>query len=223
MRVVWRFARPVAGTLTAGSGSLMRRLEAPSLPAWLPAPPPRPSAPWIRAKGLQAVPPPQVAPGCRRKRGVIGCATLTGHLFWTPRSVKGLLVGPRRPALRPRARRGASVLRHHHHRVRRHHNHHHRRVRRRHHDLGVTSPRGTISSSNDNSSNSSGRPASRVAGKFRAPSECNPFFPLVYLSCRRVLTRHFACQGFLPLCSQGRASSTRYHARWVWLPAASVC
>jgi hypothetical protein len=35
-----------------------RRLEAPSLPAWLPAPPPRSPAPWTRAKGLQAVPPP---------------------------------------------------------------------------------------------------------------------------------------------------------------------
>jgi hypothetical protein len=31
--------QPAAGTPTAGSGSLMRRLEAPSLPAWPPAPP----------------------------------------------------------------------------------------------------------------------------------------------------------------------------------------
>jgi hypothetical protein len=94
------------------------------------------------------------------------------------RSVRGLLVVLRRPVPRPRARRGASVLRHHQHRVRRHHNHHHRRVRRRHHHLGVTSPRGTSSSSNDSSSNSSNsdRPASRVAGKSRAPSECTPFF-----------------------------------------------
>jgi hypothetical protein len=52
----------------------------------------------------------------------------------------------------------------------------------------VISPRGTSSSNNNSSSNSSGRLASRVAGKSRAPSECNPFFPLVYLSCRRVLT-----------------------------------
>jgi hypothetical protein len=96
-------------------------------------------------------------------------------------------VGPRRPASRPRARRGASVLYHHHHRVHRHHNHHHHRVRRRHHHLGVIFPRGTSSSSNNNSSSSNGRPASRVAGKSKAPSECNPF-PLIYLSCRRVLT-----------------------------------
>jgi hypothetical protein len=96
-------------------------------------------------------------------------------------------VGPRRPAPRPRACRGVSVLRHHHHRVRRHHNHHHHWSHRRHH-LGVISSRGTSSSNNNSSSNSSGRPASRVAGKSRAPSECNPFFPLVYLSCRRVLT-----------------------------------
>jgi hypothetical protein len=151
----------------------------PSLPAWLPAPPPRSPAPWTMAKGLQAAPPPQVAPGGRRKRGDAGCAVPTGHLFRTPpRSVRGLLVGPRRPAPRPRARKGASVLRHHHHRVRRHHNHHHHRSRRCHHHLGVIFPRGTSSSSNNN-----GRPASRVARKSRAPSECNPFFPLVYLSC----------------------------------------
>jgi hypothetical protein len=93
-----------------------------------------------------------------------------------PRSFRGLLVGPRRPAPRLRARRGTSVLRHHRHRARRPHNHHHRRVRRRHHHLGVTSPKGTSSSSNDSSSNSSGRPTSRVAGKSRAPSECSPFF-----------------------------------------------
>jgi hypothetical protein len=93
-----------------------------------------------------------------------------------------------RPAPRPMAHRGASVLCHHHHRVCRHHNHHHRRVRRRHHHLGVISPRGTSSSSNSSSSKSRGRPASRVAGKSRVPSECNPLFSLIYLSCRRVLT-----------------------------------
>jgi hypothetical protein len=109
----------------------------PSLLAWLPVPPPRPPAPWTRAKGLQAVPPPQVPPGGQRKRGDAGCAAPTGHLFRTPRSVRELLVGPRRPAPRPRARRGASVLRHHHHRARRHHNHHHHRYRRRHHHPGV--------------------------------------------------------------------------------------
>eukprot|EP00267_Zea_mays_P045953 XP_020398288.1 atherin-like [Zea mays] len=84
MRAAWQFVRPVAGTPTAGSGSPMRRLEASSLPVWLPAPPSRPPAPWTRAKGLQAVPPPQVAPGCRRKRGNIGCAAPTGHLYRTP-------------------------------------------------------------------------------------------------------------------------------------------
>jgi hypothetical protein len=111
---------------------------------------------------------------------------------------------PPQPAPRPRARRGASVLRHHHHRVRRHHNHHHHRSRRRHHHLGVISPRGTSNSNNSNnnnnssSSNSSDRPASKVAGKSRAPSECNPFFPLVYLSCRRVLTHPFLVRASSP-------------------------
>jgi hypothetical protein len=112
-----------------------------------------------------------------------------------PRSVRGLLVGTRRPAPRSRARRGASVVRsrrrHHHRRARRRHHHH--RSRHHHHYLGVISPRGTSSnnnnsnnsssnsSSNNNNhssrhSNNSGRPTSRVAGKSRAPSKCSPFF-----------------------------------------------
>jgi hypothetical protein len=183
MGAAWRFVRPAVGTPTVGSGSPMRRLEAPSLPAWLPTPSPWPPAPWTRATGLQVVPSPQVAPRGRRKRGDTDCAAPTGHLFRTPRSVRGLLGGPRRPTPRPRAQRGASVLRHHHHRV---HNHHHHRSRRRHHHLGVISPRGTTSSSSNNScsnNNSSGRPASRVAGRSRAPSECSPFFALAYLLC----------------------------------------
>jgi hypothetical protein len=174
-----------------GFGSPVCRLEAPSLPPWLPAPPLwlpapplRPPAPWTRTMGLHAIPLPQVAPGGRRKRGDAGCTAPMGRLLRTPppvgprrlahRSTRGLLVGPRRPAPRPRARRGASVLRHHHHRDHRHHSHHHRWVCRRHHHLGVISPRGTSSSNNNNSSSS--RPASKVAGRSRAPSECSPFF-----------------------------------------------
>jgi hypothetical protein len=84
MRAAWWFARLAAGTSTAGSRSLMHWLEATSLLAWLPAPPPHPSAPWTRAKELKAVPLPQVAPGGRRKRGDAGCATPMGHLFRTP-------------------------------------------------------------------------------------------------------------------------------------------
>jgi hypothetical protein len=79
-----------------------------------------------------------------------------------PRSVRGLLAGPRRLAPRPRARRGASVLHHHHHQTR----HHHHRAHRRH-------PRGS-SSINSSSSRGSERPASRVAGRSRAPSKCSP-------------------------------------------------
>jgi hypothetical protein len=38
------------------------------------------------------------------------------------------------------------------------------------------------------------------------------------------LNPSFACQGFLPLCSQGHASSAGYHARrWVWLSVAGIC
>jgi hypothetical protein len=84
-----------------------------------------------------------------------------------PRSARELLVGPRRPAPRLRARRGASVLRCH---------------RNRHH-LRVITPRGTSNSHNNNrrqrsnSSRSGDCPASRVAGKSRAPSKCSPSFP----------------------------------------------
>jgi hypothetical protein len=37
------------------------------------------------------------------------------------------------------------------------------------------------------------------------------------------LNPSFACQRFLPLCSQERTFSAIYHARWVWLSAAGVC
>jgi hypothetical protein len=91
---VWRFARPATRTPTTGSRSSTHRLEAPSLlvwllapPSWLPARSPRPPAPWTRARGLQAVPPPQVAPGDRRKKGGADCAAPTGHSSRTPPEV----------------------------------------------------------------------------------------------------------------------------------------
>jgi hypothetical protein len=57
----------------------------PSPPVRHPAPiPPWPLAPWTRAKGLQAVPPSQVAPGVRRRRGDTGCVALTGRLYRSP-------------------------------------------------------------------------------------------------------------------------------------------
>jgi hypothetical protein len=77
-----------------------------------------------------------------------------------PRSTRGLLVGPRRLAPRPTARRGTSVL----------------RSCRHHHHLGVITPRGTSNSNNNSNSSSSGCLASRVTGKSRAPSKCSPFF-----------------------------------------------
>jgi hypothetical protein len=85
-----------------------------------------------------------------------------------PRSVRGRLAGPRRPAPRPRARRGASVLHHHHHQTRRHRHRHHHQARLRH-------PRGSSSINSSISSRGSERPASRVAGRSRAPSKCGPF------------------------------------------------
>jgi hypothetical protein len=167
---------PVGGPQTVG--------VAPSAPARASRAPAAAPAPWTRAKGLQAAPPPQAVPGCRRRRGDVGCAVPTDHLFRTPplgprrtapRSVRGLLAGPRRPAPRPRAHRGAPVLRHHSHRVRRHHNHNHRRARRQQQHLGIISPKGTSSSNNNSNNRSSGRPAFRVAGRSSAPSEWSPF------------------------------------------------
>jgi hypothetical protein len=73
----WRWPDRVIWISDASAG-------APSLPAWLPEPPSRPLAPWTREKGLQAVPPPQVALGGRRKRGDADCAVPMGHLFRTP-------------------------------------------------------------------------------------------------------------------------------------------
>jgi hypothetical protein len=145
----------------------------------VPGLPLRPPAPWTRAKGLQVAPLPRVAPRGQRMIGDASCIVPTGRLSRTlllmrthPRSVRVQLARPRGPALRLRARRGASVLRHCHHQIRRHHHH-----QSRHHHLGVISPRGASSNS---SNNSSGRPASRAAGRSRAPSKCSPI--LVFAS-----------------------------------------
>jgi hypothetical protein len=67
-------------------------IQIPGVPAGVPSPPvrplvpvlPRPSAPWTRAKGLQASPPPQVVPGGPRRRGDVGCVAPMGRLFRTP-------------------------------------------------------------------------------------------------------------------------------------------
>jgi hypothetical protein len=149
MRAAWWFVRPAVGTPSAGSKSLVYQLGVPSPPVGLLVPVPLwPPAPWTGARDLQAAPPPQVAPGGRWKRGDTGCVVPTGRLSQTPRSVRELLAGPRRPAPRPTARRGAPVPRCHCHRY--------------HHS--------------NNNSNSCGRPASKVAGRYRAPSKCIPFF-----------------------------------------------
>jgi hypothetical protein len=134
-------------------------------------------SPLDEEKGLQVVPPPQVAPGGRRRRGDAGCVELTGRSFRSPpKSVRRLQMGPRRPAPRPMTRRGASVPRFRHH----------------HHHSGVITPRSTsgsnnnsssrrgsssdLSSSKHNSSRSGDHLASRVTRKSRAPSKCSPFF-----------------------------------------------
>jgi hypothetical protein len=131
---------------------------------------------------------------------------------WTPpRSVRGLLVGPRRPAPRLRARRGASVLRHHHHRVRCHHNHHHHRSRRCHHHLGVISPRAPAAAATTavaTTTAAATAAASKAAvaplpGSLEGPGPQVSVAPFsISLSIMLTgLNPSFACQGFLPLCS----------------------
>jgi hypothetical protein len=138
MTAAWWFARPTARTPSMGSRFLVHRLRVPSPSVWLPVPiPPWPPAPWTRAKGLQAVPPPQVASGGRRRRGNAGCIALTGRLFRSPpRSARRLQMVPRRLAPRPTTRRGVSVP----------------RSRRHHHHPGVITPRSTSSSNSNNNS-----------------------------------------------------------------------
>jgi hypothetical protein len=103
---------------------------------------------------------------------------------------------PRRPAPRPRARRGTSVLHHHHHQTCHHRHRHHHRACRRH-------PRG---SSIINSSMGIERPASKVAGRSKALSKCSPFYfftGLVIMSTG--INPSFAYQGLLSLCVQSHA------------------
>jgi hypothetical protein len=135
--------------------------------------PPTAPTPRTRAKGLRAALPLRAPPGGRRERGDTDCvapmglSSRTHPLIWIPpRSVRGRMAGPWRPAPRPRARRGALVLLHHHHQTHRHRHHH--QVRRRH-------SRGSSSINSSSSSRGSERPASGVAGRSRAPSKCAPF------------------------------------------------
>jgi hypothetical protein len=125
---------PVGGPQTAG--------VAPSAPAGashVPAAAPRPLD---KGKGAASSSSTQAALRRWRRREDIGYAAPMDRLSRTPppplgsrrpvpKSVRGPLAGSRSPAPRPRARRGALVLRHHSHRVRRHHNHHQCRARRR--------------------------------------------------------------------------------------------
>jgi hypothetical protein len=97
-----------------GSVFPVYRLGAPSPPMWAPELPPWPPAPRTRARGLRAALPLRVPLGGRRGRGDIDCAASMGHSSWIrplvrtpPISIRRQLVGPRRPTLRPRARRGA--------------------------------------------------------------------------------------------------------------------
>jgi hypothetical protein len=85
MRAAWQFVRPAVRTPSTGSRSLVYQLGVPSLPeGLLVLVPPLPPTPWTGARDLQAALPPQVAPGGRRKRGDAGCTTPMGRLFRTP-------------------------------------------------------------------------------------------------------------------------------------------
>jgi hypothetical protein len=170
----------------------MRRLEAPRVPAWPPAPPPelltsppRPPAPWTRAKGLQVALPPQAALRCWRRRGDVGYAAPTDRLFRTPPPPRWGR-GGRLPKASEDRWQGRGVrlpgLGH----AEAHQSSTTTAIgsasttttttvglAAANSTLGIVSPRGTSSSSN--SSRNIGRPASRVAGRSRAPSEWSPF------------------------------------------------
>jgi hypothetical protein len=178
------------------------RSEAPSLPMRASELPLRPPTPRTRAKGLRASLPLRAPSGGQRERGDTNCAASTGLLSRThpliqipPRSDRGRLVGPWRPAPKPRARRGTSVLLHHHHQYRRHRHHH--QVHRLH-------PRGSSSINSSNSSRGNERPASRVARRSRAPSKFAPFFTGLVIIPPGI-NPSSAHQGLLPLCSQSRS------------------
>jgi hypothetical protein len=156
-----------------GFRSPVYRPEVPGPPMPAPGLPPQLLAPRGRARELRAVLPPRVVLGGRKEKGGTACAAPTDlssqiHplIRASLRSARGQLAGSRR--LGPRARRGALVLHQHRHQLRSH---------RRHHHLASHRHRGS-SINNNNSSRSSGRLASKVVGKSRAPSKCTPFhFP----------------------------------------------
>jgi hypothetical protein len=184
---------------------LVYRSGVPNPPMRAPEFPPRPSAPRTRAKGLQTVLPPRVVPGGRRERGGTDCAAPTGlsshirPLIGSPQKCQRTTGMAEGVGSQAGARRGASVLHQHHRQTRRHRHrhHHHHLVRRRH-------PRGSSSKNNSNSSRGSGCPASRVTGRFRAPSKCSSFFTgLVIISMD--INPSFAYQGLFPLYSQSRS------------------
>jgi hypothetical protein len=170
------------------------------------------SAPRARARELRAVLPSRVAPGGRRERGGTDCIVSTDlssgiHplIRASLRSARKQLAGSGRPAPWPRARRGVSVLHQHQHQSHRHHHH-----------LACHCHNG--SSINNNSRKDSGRLASKVVGRSRAPSKCIPsHFPISLVSMLTGIDPSFACQGFFSLCLQGRSHW------WVWLPVAGVC
>jgi hypothetical protein len=114
MRVVWRSARPAAGTPTRGSTFLVYQPEARSLLMWPPGPLLWALVLWTRARSLHAALLLQTPPGGRGKKGDLDCVAPMGPLsrthplIWAPpRSVRKQLVGLRRPNFRPRTGRGA--------------------------------------------------------------------------------------------------------------------
>jgi hypothetical protein len=153
----------------------VNQLEVPGPPMLALELPQRPSTPRARGRGPRALLPPRVIPGGRRERGGTDCVAPMGlssgiHplIRTSPRSARGQLVGSRRPAPRPKARKGASVLHLHHHQS---------HCRLRHHHLARRCRRGS-SIDGSNSSRGSGRLASKVVGRSRGQSECTPFhFP----------------------------------------------
>jgi hypothetical protein len=183
----------------------MHRLEVPSPPVWLPAPiPPWPPAPWTRVKGLQVVPPSEVAPGGWRRRGAAGCVALTGRSFRSPpEAPEDYRWGQGCYLLGHGAQRRVSPL------------------------VPPPPPSGVITPGAPAAAiaTAAGAVIASLPGSLESlgPQVSVVPFSLSLIIMPTSLNPSSVCQGFFLGCSQGHASSARYQAhRRVWLSAARI-
>jgi hypothetical protein len=104
-------------------------------------------------------------------------------------------------------RRGPSVLRHHNHRVCRHHNHHRRQARRRNSTWGRSPPGAPAAATTATAAAEAAVVPLPGSLEGPGPQVSGVHFSLISLFNMPIgLNPSFACQGFLSLSSQGRAS-----------------